>query len=527
MPDVTQALLPMPAGITDGAVVSLACGRTYQGTLDLRGRSHVTVNVSGTCGKPVLSPGQPITGWTPYQGGIWSAPVSFTPAQAILDGQPMSLAHWPSTAQTWATPTATTATSLTYALPNADVVGARLVFKAFDWAIESRTITAYAGNVMTLADSGNPSFGGYALSGTPPFYVEGKLWMLDEPGEWAYANGRLYVWTPDGASPEGRFWASPDSPAIAAGNASDIRIDGVRLFGAANAIDAVGAAGLRVTGSEIVDSSENGIVNSGGSGLVVDSTTIRNTRHDGVIVKWGGAGTSITQSVIDASGILGMPTNARAAIALTAGDGVTLSGNRVTNSGYIGMRFFRNATVTNNVVDAACKVMSDCGGMYVSAPDQQPLNTVISGNTVSNTSPGQRLSWGLQMDDHANAVTVSGNQFSGNANALMNFDGFNNVISANRFDASSGAHIQMAEDGSTPSVRNNSVSGNYFITRDAQETYRLSSDMGAASVSQFASYGNNTYATASSVFANFNGSPYSYSQWQSATGDTTSQLASP
>jgi parallel beta-helix repeat protein len=528
MPDVSQPVLSLPANIANGSTVSLLCGRTYQGTLNLSGKTNVTVDTAGTCGKAVITPGQAITGWTQYQGNVYSAPITFDAAQVVVDGQPGSMAHWPSRSQTWVTASATTPTSLSYAMPNADLIGAKLVFKAYDWAIERRNITAWSNGVMTVADPGNPSFGGYPLGGAASFYVEGKLWMLDEPGEWVVSGGRLYVWAADGKSPEGRVWASPDSHAIEASNSSGVTVNNVRLFGAANGINGSSAANLKVTNTEIANSSENGIVNTGGSGLIVDASTIRNSRHDAIIVKWGGGNESITGSTIDSSGVLGMPTNARGAIDLTMGSGATVSGNRITNSGYIGIRFFRNAAVSNNIVDAACQVLSDCGAMYVAAPDKLPLNTRITNNTISNTSPAQRLSWGLQMDDHANGVTVSGNTFTGNANGMMIFDGFGNTISGNKFAASTQAHIQMAEDGTVASVRNNAVTGNSFVTRNAEETYRVSSDIGAASVAQFASYNNNTYASSSNIFANFNGTAANFAQWKNSTGqDAASVLVSP
>jgi parallel beta-helix repeat protein len=528
MPDPSQPVLSLPANIANGSVVSLLCGRTYQGTLDLSGKSNVSVDTAGACGKAVITPGQAISGWTQYQGNVYSAPITFDAAQVIVDGQPVSMAHWPSRSQTWATATSSTATSLGYAMPNADLVGAKLVFKASDWAIERRNVTAWSNGVMTLADPGNPSFGGYALGGAASFYVEGKLWMLDEPGEWAVSGGRLYVWAADGKSPEGRVWASPDNHAIEASNSSGVTVNNVRLFGAANGINANSAVNLKVTNTEIANSSENGIVNTGGSGLTVDASTIRNSRHDAIIVKWGGGNESITGSTIDSSGVLGMPTNARGAINLTLGSGPTVAGNRITNSGYIGIRVFRNAAVTNNTVDAACQVLSDCGAMYVAAPDKLPLNTRITGNTISNTSPAQRLSWGLQMDDHANGVTVSDNTFTGNANGMMIFDGFGNTITGNRFGASTQAHIQMAEDGTTPSVRNNAITGNSFVTRNAEETYRISSDIGTASVALFGTYDNNTYASSSSLFANFNGAAVNFAQWRASTGqDGASVLKAP
>ncbi|MDB5763031.1 MAG: right-handed parallel beta-helix repeat-containing protein, partial [Herminiimonas sp.] len=179
------SVLPIPAGIADGATVSLQCGQTYYGTLELNGKSNVTVNTAGTCGKAAITPGKSITGWTQYQGNIYSAPIDFTPVQVSVADSPVDAAHWPNRPQIWATDPAS--------IPNGDLAGATLVYLENQSVIKSESITDNAINT------------------SKPFYVEGKLWMLDNPGEWAVSNGRIYLWAPDGQSPEGRAWAAPNS----------------------------------------------------------------------------------------------------------------------------------------------------------------------------------------------------------------------------------------------------------------------------------------------------------------------------
>jgi len=525
--DASQLALPLPTGIADGNVIELQCGRIYQGTLDLKGKSNVMVRTAGTCGKAVLTPGQAITGWTQYQGNIYSAPISFDAAQVMISGQPISMAHWPNRPQTWAKASGSTATSLSYAMPNADLAGATLIFKPFEWAMEARRIAAYSGDAMTLSETvDRTTYDGYELSGAPEFYVEGKLWMLDEPGEWAVSNGRLYVWTPDGQSPEGKVWAAPDKHGVEASDSRGVALDGVRVYGAANGINALGAVNLKVTNADIINSSINGIVNSGGSGLLVDGASVRNSRHDAITVKWGGGNEAIRNSVVDSSGVLGMPTNAHAAINLTASTGASIFNNSVTNSGYIGIRFFRNATVARNTVDGACLVLTDCGGLYTSARDKQPLNTRIEANTIRNVGTAQKLSWAIQMDDHSNGVAVANNMIAGNGNGMMIFDGFNNSITGNAFSASRQAHIQMAE--TSPGVRGNAISGNTFTSSNGEETYRISSDSGAGSVAQFGTYDGNAYASSSATFANFNGEALGFAQWKARTGqDGSSSFKAP
>lgn len=520
-PDLTQPALPLPANIANGSVVQLQCGRTYSGTLDLAGKSNVTVKTEGSCGKAAIMPGQAVSGWSQYQGNIYSAPIAFDAAQVLVDGQPLARAHWPSRAQTWARASSTSSSALTYPMPNGDLAGATLLFRPNDWAVEARTITGYSGGTMSLAATGKVSFDGYDLSGQPDFYVEGKLWMLDEPGEWAVSGGRLYVWTADGKSPEGRVVASPDRDGIDARNAQGITVDGVRIYAAANGINALDAKNLRVTATDIANSSENGILNSGGSGLYVDGASIRNSRHDAIAVKWGGGGETVRNSTIDASGVTGMPTNAHAAVNLTVGVGSTVSNNTVTNSGYIGIRAFRNASVTQNTVDGACLVLTDCGGMYFYSDDGQALNTVVDGNTIAHVGGSQKLAWAIDLDA-ASGVTVSNNTITASANGMQLHNGNGNTISGNRFSASHQAHIQMDEDGSAPSVRNNVVKNNAFTSKNGEETYRISSTLGVDSVAQFATYADNAYTSTSQTFANFNGELLNTTQWKARTGQDAS-----
>lgn len=529
LPSMTQTALALPASVANGSVVALECGRTYRGTLDLRGKSDVTVRTTGDCGNAIISPGQPVTGWTRHEGNIYSAAVSFEVAQVIADGQSLEQAHWPNRPQTWARANSASGSTLTASLPNPDLVGATLVFRPYDWAIEARRISAVAGNTLTLAALNNINFDGHALSGAVDYYVEGKLWMLDAAGEWAVSGNRLYVWMPDGLSPEGRIWAAPERDAIDASNARRISVQGVTLYGAANGINALNASHVQVADASIANVSGNGILNNGGFGLVVERTTIRNVRHDGIAVKWGGGAEVIRNNRIEHAGAVGMPTNAHAAINLTLGSGAQVQNNVVLGAGYIGVRVFRNAVVDGNTIDHACTVLADCGCIYADAAmDGAPLHTRIENNAITRIGAGQRLAWGIFLGERANAVTVSGNTTTGSGNGMQLLNAFDNRISGNTFSRNVQAQIQMVEYGSSAAVAGNTVSGNRYTMAGREEAYRLSSERGSAAVAGFASYAANAYVSSSSIFANYQGEALSYPQWRARTGqDGQSTMAPP
>src|SRR5690606_16868219 len=74
-PDSSQAALALPTSVANGSTVELECGRLYRGSLNLNGKTNVSVRTNGACGKAVISPGQEITGWTRHGGNIWVAPI--------------------------------------------------------------------------------------------------------------------------------------------------------------------------------------------------------------------------------------------------------------------------------------------------------------------------------------------------------------------------------------------------------------------------------------------------------------------
>jgi hypothetical protein len=503
-------LLPLPAHVANGSTVELQCGRTYGGTLDLTGKYRVTVRTAGDCGKASITPAQPVSGWARHQGNIWSAPLRFAPAQVSIGGQPLELAHFPNKPQTWAKGKSRNPATLEYAMPHGDLAGALLVYRPFDWMIETRTVQDYEDGVITLGPKTGDAF-------DPPaavdFYVEGKLWMLDAPGEWAYANERLYLWAPDGKSPEGRTWAAPAKSGIDASDSKQVTIDGVRIFSAQVGIAGGNSSDLHILNSEISNSAQDGIF-AGGSGLLVDNVSISDSVQNGIYGYYGITDSVVTNSTVTGTGMSGMPKRSKGGIVFEEASGQRITNNKVLHSSYIGIRVHRNALVANNLIDGACLILTDCGGIYTFAPDKAPLNVRIEGNTVKNLA--QRYAYGIYLDDHANGVIVSRNILAGNPGGLQVHNGFGNQVMHNVFSASAYEHILFNDTGEGGYIRQNRVYNNTFISERGEVTYRLWSVQDGAAVRQFAQFNDNSYSSAPERFAEVAGTGMlSFSAWKS------------
>jgi parallel beta-helix repeat protein len=495
------APLPLPANIADGAIVNLQCGKTYQGTLELNGKSNVTVTTAGSCGKAAISPGRAVTGFTRYSGNIYWAPIGFTPVQVAVAGSPVSAAHWPNAP--WATSTRS--------IPNSDLNGATLVYKDNQSLIKTHKLTSNS------------------ASTSKPFYVEGKLWMLDTANEWALHNGSLYVWAADGQSPEGRVWAAPSSNGINADNSTNITIDGIKIFSANNAISANTSTGLKVLNTDIANSYANGIWASGSTKMTVDKTTVSNSRESGINGWYWVVGATVTNSTVTNTGTVGPPSPTDAGVFFGDGSDNLIDKVRVSNSGYHGISVLHNrrTAVLNSIVNSACARLTDCAAIYTGARDQLPLTLRIEGNTVTNTKGTEGI--GIYLDDFANGVTVTRNTIVNNTTGMVLHNAFNNVITHNTFHASAITHLAFGQDSGN--IRNNQVTNNTFKTTGTEHTFSMET---GSNLKSFATFNYNSYISSNgNVFGRTwdgrsAGVTISFSDWKrSMAQDTHSVMVNP
>ena len=508
--------LPVPTNIRDGETVLLECGRMYAGELDLSNRRDVTVTTRGDCGNAAITPAQPVSGWkkNPRDPRLWSARLDAAPVQFEIAGQFLALAHHPNQPDQWLRGQKHSALQLKANLPESAMAGATLVWRAADWLIQTRMITRYEDQILQLAPGDDEGFGLLAES---EFYVEGKRWMLDSPGEWIHADGWLHVWPPDGKSPEGRAWVTQRARAINASGSRNVHIHHLKIFAATLGIDGSDSRNLAISDVDIINSGEEAIL-IGGSGARLQRVRINGTVQNGIRANDDARDVTITESQIEGAGMLGMPRRSKGAVVFEAARGHLIERNRITNTAYIGIRVFRQAIVTDNVIDRACLRLSDCGGIYTFARDRQSLDTRIERNKIMHLQG--RMSHAIYLDDFANGVTVRGNQLMHNPGGMQLHNGFDNLITKNIFSENSHEHILFNETAPFASIRHNRIEGNQFISRKETPTFRLWSHHGDKNVRRFAEFENNIYVSTASHFAEVEGHGLlNYKAWQATVGE--------
>lgn len=450
-----------------GDQVLLQRGSIFRGTLPISSSgtsaAPIVFGAYGTGTAPVISGGSLVTGWTPYQGNIWRAPVSDAVQYLFANGQPMTLARYPNTG--WLRmdnggPTFLQDADLTQ--PNGYWTGATAVIRASNWNYDLATVsTSTTGGLTfpTIYDSPGSYQWGYFLCN--------KLSELDSPGEWYYddAADMLYFQAPGNTDP----------------NTLEVEAS-TRDVGA---LVAWGRQYVRVQDLEFRYQRVAGVRNDGGNYITVTGCTFHHSYH--AIRSYGTYNTYTASDLHDiyASGVLliddhtAFTGNRLTDIALVPGLGetswgycgmrLTGTGNRVQdnileNIGYTGIEVNKDALVERNVLRNCLATLNDGGGIAFDNAD----GLIIRNNIVMDITGDLESS----APDFTNYEHISHGIYFGNT-SIKNTLVLGNTVTR---CAGSGIHVDhtMASTG-------NRIKGNVLFDNGIQLSVSdLSTTMGPA-----------------------------------------------
>lgn len=198
-----ERLEQMQYALQPGDRVLLKRGGVYRGTLPVSSSgtsaSPVVFGAYGTGNAPVISGSDLVTGWQPWQGNIWRAPVEDEVKQVYVAGSVQTLARFPNSG--WLRMDQGTSTSLhddDLDQANGYWNGATAVIRASNWNYDLAEVSGFNNGTLTFPtifdNPGNYQWG---------YFLQDKLSELDAPGEWYHdaAAGMLYFQAPGNADP--------------------------------------------------------------------------------------------------------------------------------------------------------------------------------------------------------------------------------------------------------------------------------------------------------------------------------------
>lgn len=454
----------------------MECGKEYRGTLNVSGLSSVTVTTAGTCGKAIINGAQVVANWQAAGANLWSAPLGFVPKQVVMEGKLLELAHTPRVnGNPYLTVKSQSGGTLTLGglAINGDVIGATIRARDTQWSMVEGTVTG--GSASTITTTGLP--GGLTGWGA---YLEGKRWMLDEPGEWLYENGILYIYS----ATQPQAVEATASLAINARNAKSLTLDNIVVKNGVTNIDASSSAGLVLKNVEVTNATDFGIDAKCATNLSMTSSSISNTGRDGLSIGYCGDTLRVDKSTFTNIGTVLMPRMTDAAIFGGYTTKMTVTGSTFTNIGYVAIWFFSGSLIDGNTINGTCVTLNDCSAIYTFDRHHVGLNSIVSNNRISNvrgTLNGQlagsgEASYGIYLDDSSNGVTVRNNTISGAVSGGILLHGaFNNIIENNTFSNNTNAQVYLSDYGFPGTVRNNIIRNNNY---GAGTTYKYGVESG-------------------------------------------------
>ncbi len=342
-----ETVVPRNSGTASAPIIFAS----YPGETALISGADVVTGFTGGGGRSIVS-----LGWDLGEGNN----------QVFLNGKMLIEARYPNATDvfqkgqlgTVANPQGS-GTTWTFDAPGlpASAVGANInILPGPEWVMETAKVTAVQGNRLTLSGprgqlSDNSSWDPNLFQMKPgnPFFVWGKLDLLDSPTEWFVGNGQLYLGQNPGAS---TVEVKRRQYAFDLDGKSNIRIEGFHIF----------ASTIKTGDIENPAASTS-------SNVTLDGVHIRYPSHFTAIVP---ISSGSAWSVGIKTGVLLYGTNhsiRNSSIAWSAGNGVGLAG--------AGHR------IENNIVHHVDYAMTDAAAIYTGLYDTPSTgNPIIERNTM-------------------------------------------------------------------------------------------------------------------------------------------------
>ncbi|MDO8577771.1 MAG: right-handed parallel beta-helix repeat-containing protein [Dehalococcoidales bacterium] len=511
-----------------GDIVYFKCGEIWREPLLVpssgANSKPITLTGYGSCSptiKPEINAADIIGNWSLYSGNIYVANVGFEVKQLFVDGRYLRLSQYPNHDSPYKGYLYITADSVPRqdvngntahldltdtslnSIRDKDMLGAGIHIKTINWRIEDKQISAFDPANYRLSwetSTGYPIKKGYG------YYLDNKLWMLDQPGEWYYDKslGKVYAWLPDGSNPSlHRMEASRYDFGIRVLTKNYVVVNGLRVrYAAGDGIAFSASQWFTAKNLEILDSGQDGISIVNQSRGWVDGNIVKNSVREGIDVR-NSDNVSVIWNRVENSGTVGSPKYSYAAIDTSSSFNAQINNNTIINAGYIGIHFTKQSTIRNNVIENTCLVLDDCAAIYTNnAKDPDPPNNSevsenIIINSVGNTDGrpyivGGTLAAGIYLDALANGVTVTDNVILNTDRGIYLNSASNNIIRGNTLYGNRLAQIKIDEYVSPNVLRGNTITGNVLFPLNANAPISL---RGLYSNINFGYFDYNTYSS--------------------------------
>jgi parallel beta-helix repeat protein len=429
-----------------------------------------------------------------------------------------------------------------------DLAGAQVLIKNAPWVMTRYNLISADSAKATanlVADATWPGTRYFSLTPGFGYWLENKIWMLHDPGQWIYDGSgpvkKLYVWLPKGGSPAGSaLYASTRVHAVEGRNVPNVSISNLVVGESRGDAVAINGAtsSVKIDQMSVVRAGAMGIaVTNNGSGTgTISGSFVSDSKSVGIYL---GSNSTKNINVVN-NAVINAGIGYFAGSGIWLGHGSTATGNWVDKSSYIGIHVGKADTVSDNLITNSCMEFDDCGGIYARGLDYDAAQYGLAypndvGGTISNNFLDGALlanapdrvdglpnvpanlqasaSNGIYLDDFTGSVTVTNNYVTGFDTGMLLHYGRNNTVNGNTLVGNLRNQLFLQENktpkltrfdtpdfcGAQPScdannyLRGNTFNGNLMVSSSSNAVIVHSSDF--AGEDDFALYTGNFYGT--------------------------------
>ncbi len=512
------------SSLQPGDKVLFRRGETYFGTIVMSNSgtssNPITIGDYGSGANPVITGLVDLTSWKSIGNGIYEASHSQLESRpttlVVFNDKDREMGRFPnsdSDNKGYLTYESTSWNSITdkelSSWPN--WTGAEVVIRKIYWILDRHKITSHSGNTIKYASNSETSYQPKAEFG---YFIQNHIKTLDQLGEWYYdiQNANLKVFF-------GNESPSRHSVKIAAlenlltqvKRVDHVVVENLHFKGAnANAIHLTTGTNVTIKNSKVEMVGENGIYGEGNYKLRLEGNEVIDIHNSGIELK------SCDDAVIRNNRInniqlfpgMGKSGDGNGFGIFSPNDNNLIEGNRIVNSGYVGIRFGgNNSVVKNNFINHFNKTKNDGGGIYVYTGNSNETyyNRKVIGNIILNghgvvegtnirSALAKPQSEGIYLDDNTSGVEVAYNTIANiSSKGIYLHNARQNHIHHNTIYNST-YQLFFRNDYMGADIRNNTIENNLFFSQNGeQNNLNLSSvknDLG-----QMGSFYNNVYAS--------------------------------
>ncbi|WP_073043808.1 Ig-like domain-containing protein [Cnuella takakiae] len=448
----------------------------------------IVLTAYGSGSKPVLSGFKNLTNWVSAGKGIYELTDSGLPSRinmVTLNGNPTGMGRWPNADATnkgYMTIESATSTSISdHQLTSAtNWTGAELVLRSSHWTLDRVPIKAHSGTTITFGQGAT-----YAPKVKYGYFIQNDVRTFDRVGEWAYNSKTkkfsMYFGANSPAAYTVKVSAAHDVLTLFDDNyytIKDLAIEGANE----NGVDLYSCDHIRLLDCEVQTNGMSGLYAAQSKNLTIENNDFRHNANMAIQTPLGIRNLTVRNNTVSNTGMIaGMGKNGSGnytAMIVYASNSV-VEHNRVTNSGYAGIRFDGDhITIRQNLVQHFAMVLGDVGGIYTWGDGghvgRKVLNNIVldgygaKEGTQYNTSLHAS---GIYLDDNAKNIEIRGNTVARcGRNGIYLHNTQNITIRDNTFYDNANTQFLVTHDNTLNyPIRGINVKNNIFFAKEANE----------------------------------------------------------